>query len=293
MASAGVGVQVGAAMVATRFVADQLEPASLAMLRYAIGFMCLAPLLAGTAWLRFRPADFLPIAGLGILQFGVLIALINFGLKHIPAGRAALIFTSFPLLAMLVAAVLGQERLTWRKSLGVLLTMLGVALALGEKLFATGREMELLGGLAVLAAALCGAVCSVLFRPYLARYPVLHVSAFSMLASVFALVLGAAGEGFFTHLPPPVSGAGWLAVLFIGLSSGGGYYLWLWALSRTSATEVTVFLSLSPLAASLLGALLLGEILTFWLLAGLAAVIFGLFLATRSGAERRESPPAT
>lgn len=281
LAAAGVGVQVGAAMVATRFVVDQLEPASLAMLRYAIGFLCLAPLLRGKAWLHFRPADMLPIAALGILQFGALIALINFGLKHISAGRAALIFTCFPLLTMLIAAALGQERLTWRKSLGVAFTVLGVALALGEKLLEGGRGQELLGGMAVLAAAFCGALCSVLFRPYLARYAVLHVSAFSMLASVFALALGAAYEGFFAALPPPVTSAGWLAVLFIGLSSGAGYYLWLWSLSRADATKVTVFLSLSPLTATLLGATLLEETLTPWLLAGLLAVMFGLWLATR------------
>ena len=42
-AAAATGVQVGAAMVATRFVVDQAGPASLALLRYAIGFCCLLP----------------------------------------------------------------------------------------------------------------------------------------------------------------------------------------------------------------------------------------------------------
>ena len=39
---------------------------------------------------------------------------------------------------------------------------------------------------AVLASTLAGAVCSVLYRPYLRRYPVLSVSSFAMLASVWA-----------------------------------------------------------------------------------------------------------
>ena len=49
LAAAATGVQVGAAIVATRFVIDQTTPVSLAMLRYAIGFICLAPavLLSG------------------------------------------------------------------------------------------------------------------------------------------------------------------------------------------------------------------------------------------------------
>ena len=72
---------------------------------------------------------------------------------------------------MLVAGGLGRERLTWPKTLGVLLTIAGVGLALGDKVVAAGAGHGWSGELAVLAAALCGAVCSVLYRPYLDRYP--------------------------------------------------------------------------------------------------------------------------
>lgn len=71
-----------------------------------------------------------------------------------------------------------------------------------------------------------------------------------------------------------------MAVIFIGLSSGGGYLLWLWALKHTTPTKVTVFLSLSPVTAALLGWLLLGEEMTAGILIGLAAVMVGLWLAT-------------
>ena len=72
-----------------------------------------------------------------------------------------------------------------------------------------------------------------------------------------------------------------LAVLFIGLASAVGYYLWLWALAHTTATRVTVFLALSPLTAALLGAWFLGEALTLSLLAALFYVAGGLWLAHR------------
>ena len=41
--AAANGILVGSAMVATRVVVDQAGPASLALLRYAIGFCCLLP----------------------------------------------------------------------------------------------------------------------------------------------------------------------------------------------------------------------------------------------------------
>src|SRR5215207_9711858 len=94
------------------------------------------------------------------------------------------------------------------------------------------------------------------------------------------LAVLAAAEGFF-HTPLRITPAGWLAVGFIGVSSGVGYWLWLWALSNATPTRVTVFLSLSPITAAILGLLLLGEMLSLLLLAGLGAVMAGLWLAHR------------
>lgn len=280
LAAASTGVQVGAALVATRFVVDQSGPISLALLRYIVGFLCLLPfvLLAGKA-ARIGRRDLLPIALIGIVQFGGVVAVLNFGLKYIPAGRAALIFATFPLITMLLAAALGHERLTFAKTAGVLLTILGVALALGDKALDRGAGGDAwIGELAVFFSAFCGALSSVLYRPYLRRYPALPVGALAMLASVGFLALLAAGEGFYAAAPRFTAG-GWAAVAFIGVSSGVFFYLWLWALERTTATRVTVFLALSPITAAGLGALLLGEPLTLLLLGGLGFVVLGLALA--------------
>jgi drug/metabolite transporter (DMT)-like permease len=278
VAAATTGIQVGAAIVATRYVIDQTHPASLALMRYAIGSICFLPPLLMSRRTRFERRDLAPLALLGITQFGILIALLNFGLNYIPAGRAALIFATFPLMTMILASLLGQERLNAPKALGVLLTIGGVGLALGEKAIEGGGAHEWLGALAVLAGALCGAVCSVLYRPYLRKYPALEVSALAMLASVGFLAVLAAGEGFFDALPTFTPG-GWLAIGFIGIGSAVGYYLWLWALSHATATRVTVFLALSPVTASGLGVALLGEGLSLMLLLGLACVAAGLVIA--------------
>jgi drug/metabolite transporter (DMT)-like permease len=279
-AAAATGIQVGAAIVATRFVVAETEPASLALMRYVIGFFCLLPfVIASGQRMRFAARDIAPIALLGITQFGILIALLNYGLQFIPSARAALIFALFPLLTMVIAASLGRESLTVAKTSGVILTIIGVGVALGEKAVTRGDAAgQWIGELAVFASALSGAVCSVLYRPYLRRYPTLPVSAFAMLASVAFLALLAAGEGFFADMPR-ISAPGWLAVVFIGVSSGVGYFLWLWALGHASPTRVTVFLALSPVTAALLGAALLGEAVSPAALAGLGLVVLGLWVA--------------
>jgi drug/metabolite transporter (DMT)-like permease len=285
-AAAATGILVGAAMVATRFVIHQTAPASLALLRYFIGFCCLLPPVLLSARVRFERRDLLPIGLLGITQFGILIALLNYGLQFIPSARAALIFATMPLLTMMFATGLRHERLTLVKTLGVLLTIVGVSFALGEKAVQPGGGVhEWVGELAVFASALSGALCSVLYRPYLRKYPTLPVSAFAMLASVGFLAMLAGMEGFFSSLPPQFTAGGWLAVVFIGTSSGVGYYLWLWALNHTTPTRVTVFLALSPITAAGLGAWLLAERVSMMLFLGLACVALGLWIAHWRGSD--------
>ena len=278
-AAAATGIFVGSTIVATRFVIDQTNPATLALWRYLIGFFCLLPPALFSARARFSRGDLLPISLLGITQFGIVVVLLNYALQYIPSGRAALIFSTFPFLTMILAVILGRERMTLRKVLGVMLTIFGVGLALGEKAFGLGIPANhWIGELAVLASALSGAICSVFYRPYLQKYPTLPVSAFAMLASVVFLVFFAAAEGFFDAFPRFTAG-GWLAVGFIGVSSGIGYYLWLWALNHTTPTRVTVFLALSPVTATILGALFLAESVSTTFLSGLICVAMGLWLA--------------
>jgi drug/metabolite transporter (DMT)-like permease len=154
------------------------------------GALCLVPATLRTG-LRFDRRDILPIALLGIGQFGILIALLNYALEWIPAARAALIFATVPLLTMIAGAALGREAITPAKAIGVLRAVGGVALVLGENAWAAGsaaagraRAQGWNGELAAVGSAACAAVASVLYRPYLRRYPTPAVSLAAMLAAV-------------------------------------------------------------------------------------------------------------
>jgi drug/metabolite transporter (DMT)-like permease len=281
LAAAATGVQVGAAIVASRFAVAEVPPLTLAMLRYAIGFGCLLPFTVAILrhGIQVRPRDLAAMCALGIGQFGILIALLNWGLQHVAAAQAALIFSLFPLLTLLLGAALGREQVTPRLLAGVLLSIGGVAVALAPKLqgAASGHWW---GELAVLGAACTGAVCSVLYRPYLQRYPTVPVSALAMLASVLFLAVAASPEHWPSRVATISPGA-WAAIAFIGVSSGVGYFWWLYALKHESPTRVTVFLALNPVTAALLGWGLLGEPLGSGLAAALALIAGGLWLATR------------
>lgn len=285
-------MQVGAAIVASRFVVAEVPPLTLAMLRYAIGFACLLPFaLPALRGLRgtLQRGDVVAMAALGIGQFGVLVGLLNWGLQTVAAAPAALIFSLFPLLTLLLGAALGREQVSPRLAAGVLLSIAGVGLSLWPKL-QLPHGGHWWGELAVLASACVGALCSVLYRPYLQRYPTVPVSAFAMLASVLFLAVIALGEGWPAHVGM-LGARAWALVAFIGLSSGIGYFWWLYALKHESPTRVTVFLALNPVTAALLARALLAEPLPAQMVLALVLIFAGLWLATRPASAKRQAAP--
>ena len=277
IAAAVAAFMMGVTIVLTRSIIDQIGPGSLAMLRYFIAFLILLPFFIKRPAIKIPPRDLIAICVIGVFQFGVVITLMNIALQTMPSGRAALIFSIAPFIALLLGALLGRENFTWAKALGIFFTIVGVGFALGEHIFAThgATAADFIGEIAILGSAFFFAACSVLYRPYLDQYAILPVSIYALISSVAFLFVMSLFEGFWSELPQ-LDLQGWLVVLLIGASSCTGYYIWLWALERTTATYVTAYLALNPITALALGAIFLGEPITILFMLGLLFVGVGL-----------------
>src|ERR1700710_1401005 len=156
----------GTAIGATRFVRNAVDPLAIGAFRFGLGFLFLLPvaLLQGGKWPERR--DWLAIAGLGLLFFALFPVLFNASLIYTTAARGALALSTLPLLTLAVGAGLGVEALTWRKSVGVLVAMLGVALALVSG-FGSAPPGAWRGDLLMVAAALCMALYGVWSKPFI------------------------------------------------------------------------------------------------------------------------------
>src|SRR5205085_2055732 len=206
---------------------------------------------------RFRQKAHQRNLGAEAIAPALIAAAVSSVLVHAGAAEVALIFSLFPLLTMLFSGAVGRERITPALVAGVLVSIAGVALSLTPKLGAHGQR-DWWGEIAVVASATIGAACSLLYRPYLQRYPTVPVSALAMLASVGVLAVAAWPEAWPSRIPS-FSAVAWAAIAFVGISSAIGYFTWLYALKHESPTRVTVFLALNPPAAALCGWALLGE----------------------------------
>ncbi|MCP4472673.1 MAG: DMT family transporter [Gammaproteobacteria bacterium] len=278
LAATVASIFFGASVVATRFVIDQTTPEVLAFLRYLIGAACLLPVFLAPGRKRILLTDVPGIILLGIAFFGLFPWTFSAALQYVPAAHGAIILATMPILTLGLAWVSGYEQISRNKLIAVGLTLSGVWLALGGK-GEFGSNYNTVGYLLMFATSCLGALYNVFSKPYLKRIPSAQFTGFAMIAGVVFLLPGAALDISSTGWPE-FTAPGWACVIFIGTLAGGiGFLLWTWALQRTSPTRVAVFVTLNPIAATALGAILLGEPVTLGFLIGLGCVVAGIILA--------------
>ena len=280
VASSALG---GMAAAVTRFALGASDPVTLAVFRFGLGFLLLLPLALAlrVQWPRGR--DWLAVAALGVMFYGAFFVVYGEALVYTTAARGSLAVSTLPLLTMIVAALLRREALTRRKSLGVILAIGGVAIALGAGLSGAPAQAWR-GDLIMLTGMLAMALYNVLSRPLMSRSSALGYAAAGMgFGSGFNALAAWHGGGF--ARVPSFGAAEWLAALYLGALGGAlAFYLWLYALQRTTPTRVANTITVSPIAAALLAAVLLGESIGASLIIGVAAVAAGIWIASTEAA---------
>lgn len=280
VASSALG---GMAAAVTRFALGASDPVTLAVFRFGVGFLLLLPLALAlrVQWPRGR--DWLAVAALGVMFYGAFFVVYGEALVYTTAARGSLAVSTLPLLTMIVAALLGRETLTRRKSLGVILAIGGVAIALGAGLSGAPAQAWR-GDLIMLTGMLAMALYNVLSRPLMSRSSALGYAAAGMgFGSGFNALAAWHGGGF--ERVPSFGAAEWLAALYLGALGGAlAFYLWVYALQRTTPTRVANTITVSPIAAALLAAVLLGESIGTSLVIGVAAVAAGIWIASTEAA---------
>src|SRR5262249_4697774 len=290
MVSSALG---GTSIGATRFLAGAIDPLAIGSFPFGFGFVLLLPvaLVQGHRWPPRE--DRLAIAGLGLLFYAAFPILFNASLIFTTAARGALALSTLPLLTMVVGTALGSEPLTARKTAGVLVAISGVSMALLSGL-TTAPDGAWRGDLLTVSAALCMALYSIWSKPFIRRCGPLPFTTLAMAAGAAVLVILSMLRGSFA----PVEAFGppqWLSALYLGaFGSALTFYLWAFALERTTPTRVAISITVNPVAASLVGATLLGEPLRWNLVAGIVTVFIGIWIAaTQSGPKAAaEADPA-
>jgi len=265
------------AFPANKAALPHLSAEQIVALRYVVACGFYAALFAAGRFAWPQPRDLPLIFVLGVLGVTVYQLFFVHGIGRVTAGAAAMLIAAIPVFAGLLARVFLREKLSRLAWCGIGVSLMGVALITMEKDIAG----EFSGAALLILATLSISVYFVFQKPFFSRYSPLSLTAWTSLAGTLPLLF---------HLPAAVEDALqapavalWSVVAMGVFSSGIGFVLWLYALSKLPAGTVTSFLFLQPVFVTVMAWFWLAEVPSAQTFTGGAVILFGVALVLLPG----------
>jgi drug/metabolite transporter (DMT)-like permease len=223
---------------------------------------------------------------LGVANNALYLGLGYTGLKSVSAGLGGLIVSANPVFTAALAALFLGEVLTWRKVMGLLLGIAGVAFIVWHRMsVGTDSLHGILFTLASLASIVAGTILFKLFAP---KGSLWIGNGIQNLAAGIVLTPIAFTFAETSEIVPSVR----LLLAFSFLVLGGSilaYFLWFHLLKMCGATAASAYHFLMPPLGMLFAWLVLDEHLSLRDLLGIVPVALGIYLVTRPASQ--ESKP--
>jgi drug/metabolite transporter (DMT)-like permease len=281
LAFAGAVLVGGANFVAVSFSNMELPPLFGAALRFALAatLFFLLIRLSGVPLARGRAV--LGAAAYGLLGFGAAYAFLYYALVGLAAGTVAVIMAAVPLFTLIMAILMGQERLTARGIVGGSLAIAGIAvLSLGT----LGGNLSPIYLIAAILGAVAAAASTVAAKALPNVHP-LNMNAIGMASGAILLTTGSLLLQERWVLPTESNT--WLALSWLVIfGSVGLFQLFLYVVRRWTASATVYAVTGMPVVAVALGALMLSQPVTPAILAGGAMVTAAVYV----GAIARTQP---
>lgn len=229
-------------------------------------------------------SDLKLIALLGLVNMPINQLLFIWGVDYTTAPNASLAYALTPVFVVSLLALWKRTSPGWKKISGIALAVLGAAIVLVDRGASVSSE-QTLGNVMVLAASMSWAAYTVIGRSLIVKYGPVQTTAMSFIAGLALYIpVWAAipvhdpmtvliSHGWFEH---------WAQLFYLGvITSGVGYGLWYYALSRMEASRVSVFNNLQPVLTSVLSFAIFGTVPTVMFIVGGAIAIAGVVLTQR------------
>lgn len=218
---------------------------------------------------------------------------------YVASGMTAVIVATVSLWMMFLEALRpAGERMTWAKFGGAVVGLVGVTVLMAPHLANGHSGKALLGQIILLVASLSWAAGSIYSKHAPMPRSNIMGSSVQMLAAGMALFIMAGSSGEFALFDSRrATGAPLVALLYlITLGSCVAFTAYTWLLRHTSPALASTYAYVNPVVAVILGAMVLDEPVTLWLIAATALVVASVLIIQQARmrllAAKRSGPPA-
>lgn len=265
----------GLSFLAIKDVIETIPIFSLLFARFLLATLLLGILGISRKALRLPKRELLTLAGLSILSPVGYFLFETYGVFYTQPSHVAVIIATIPIAVYLIAFARKQEKLTWRRSAGILIAYSGILILIGWGKNEAGASP--LGDLLVLGAVLCAASRTTLIKDVLRRVTPLQLTFYQFFFSLFVFGPLALTEGF--SWIGQVTAFTLLELVFLGVFCSAVAFLFMhYALVHLSATQVAVSANLVPIITLIAEIGILGTMITIPKALGMAITLFGVLL---------------
>jgi drug/metabolite transporter (DMT)-like permease len=274
-----LGVTWGIPYLLIKIAVRQLDPAMLVLARAGLAALILLPVAAARGEImpvlrRWRPLAVFTLAEIVVPQF-----LLGSAEERLPSSTTGLLIAAVPLAGVGVAFLLGRpERLTGANWLGIALGMAGVGALVGFTV--AGSDLGAVGK--VLVVVVCYALAPAVVAKWMPGVPGTGITAlgFTITAVIYAPVVAA------THGWPaawPSTSVIVSVVLLAVVCSAAAFIIMVALIAEVGPVRTTTVTYLNPAVALVAGAVVLGEPISGWSVAGFALILAGCYLVVARG----------
>lgn len=263
---------------------DPVSPLAFNALRFILAAIALYAILRRRGPIpRPRREDVLRIVVLGIVGNVLYQLLFIFGLDLTRAGNASLLLAATPVWTAILSAGFGHEKLSGGVWLGVLATLVGMALVVLGGGGGVGMSAATFRGDVLMMAASVGwAIYTVAARGPIARYGTMAVTGWTLWVGTALLVLlgipDLVAQDWSLVSPGVVAAVVYSGVLSIAVA----YLFWYRGVRVLGSTRTATFSNVVPVLALVVAWIWLGEVPTLLQVAGAAVIIGGVRLTRRA-----------
>jgi len=271
-----------AAFVGSKVAVTYCPPYMVLSIRFLLAGMLILLIarVRGMPWNLSR-RDTAVFAVLGICNNAVYLGLSYLGLRTVSAGLAALIISANPVLTAVLATMVLGERMSWRKVLGLVLGVAGVAYIVADRIsLGTDGSVGVVFTLGALVSMVLGTILYKLKAPQGSLWIGNGVQ--NAAAGLVLIPFAAFADSGTVTLNWQLMLAFAFLVLFVSIFA---YLIWFYLLDAVGATAASAYHFLMPPLGMLFGWLLLGEHIALTDLAGIVPVAIGIWLVTHSAGQ--------
>jgi len=256
----------------------EIGPQQINFLRFFFGGLLLILILIFKRDFKISFKNLLLCGLLGVLVVTISMAFIQFALvaKDSKASIVAVIFSSNPVFVFTICALMGKEKLTAKKGIGIIIGFIGVIVVFLEQLDVTALLKT--SSLFALVSAISYALYTVFGRELMKEVGSLKMNAYSFTLGSISLipVLLIRGEPLFVVHASIIPHIGYLVVFVTCIA----YVAYFQGLGILGAGMGSLTFFLKPVLASIIAIIVLKDPLTINLVVGTMLILSGIALAT-------------